>query len=182
MEPNKVIQIWERCKSQDRQAQSELYQYFSAKMYALCIRYAKDQEDAADILQNGFIKVFKKCELFEGKGSLEGWIRKVMVNTAIESHRKNKVRFLSTEELTGHEIEQAGSFSLTHLDYKDLLALIKKLPMGYRTVFNLYAIEGYNHKEIAEMLEISEGSSKSQLSRARSWLKERIQKMEELGI
>ncbi|WP_404828254.1 RNA polymerase sigma factor [Sphingobacterium cellulitidis] len=151
-------------------------------MYALCIRYAKDQEDAADILQNGFIKVFKKCELFEGKGSLEGWIRKVMVNTAIESHRKNKVRFLSTEELTGHEIEQAGSFSLTHLDYKDLLALIKKLPMGYRTVFNLYAIEGYNHKEIAEMLEISEGSSKSQLSRARSWLKERIQKMEELGI
>ncbi|OYD46338.1 RNA polymerase [Sphingobacterium cellulitidis] len=182
MEPNKVIQIWERCKSQDRQAQSELYQYFSAKMYALCIRYAKDQDDAADILQNGFIKVFKKCELFEGKGSLEGWIRKVMVNTAIESHRKNKVRFLSTEELTGHEIEQAGSFSLTHLDYKDLLALIKKLPMGYRTVFNLYAIEGYNHKEIAEMLEISEGSSKSQLSRARSWLKERIQKMEELGI
>ncbi|GGE25353.1 RNA polymerase sigma factor [Sphingobacterium cellulitidis] len=151
-------------------------------MYALCIRYAKDQDDAADILQNGFIKVFKKCELFEGKGSLEGWIRKVMVNTAIESHRKNKVRFLSTEELTGHEIEQAGSFSLTHLDYKDLLVLIKKLPMGYRTVFNLYAIEGYNHKEIAEMLEISEGSSKSQLSRARSWLKERIQKMEELGI
>lgn len=182
MEPYKVIQIWERCKSQDRQAQSELYQYFSAKMYALCIRYAKDQDDAADILQNGFIKVFKKCELFEGKGSLEGWIRRVMVNTAIESHRKNKVRFLSTDELTGHEIEQAGSFSLTHLDYKDLLALIKKLPMGYRTVFNLYAIEGYNHKEIAEMLEISEGSSKSQLSRARSWLKERIQKMEELGI
>lgn len=182
MEPNKVIQIWERCKSQDRQAQSELYQYFSAKMYALCIRYAKDQDDAADILQNGFIKVFRKCELFEGKGSLEGWIRKVMVNTAIESHRKNKVRFLSTDELTGQEIDQAGSFSLTHLDYKDLLALIKKLPMGYRTVFNLYAIEGYNHKEIAEMLEISEGSSKSQLSRARSWLKERIQKMEELGI
>jgi len=120
--------------------------------------------------------------MYEGKGSLEGWIRKVMVNTAIENHRKNKIRFLSTDELTGREIENAGSFSLNHLDYKDLLNLIKKLPLGYRTVFNLYAIEGYNHKEIADMLEISEGSSKSQLSRARTWLKERIQKMEELGI
>lgn len=182
MEPNKVIHIWERCKSRERQAQSELYQYFSPKMYALCLRYAKNQDEAADILQNGFIKVFNKCELYEGKGSLEGWIRRVMVNTAIESHRKNKVHFLSTDELSGKELEQVGTFSLNHLDYKDLLALIKKLPMGYRTVFNLYAIEGYNHKEIADMLDISEGSSKSQLSRARVWLKERIQKMEELGI
>lgn len=177
-----MIQIWEKCKSKDRQAQSELYQYFASKMYSLCLRYARDQDEANDILQNGFIKVFSKCEMYEGKGSLEGWIRKVMVNTAIENHRKNKIRFLSTDELTGREIENAGSFSLNHLDYKDLLNLIKKLPLGYRTVFNLYAIEGYNHKEIADMLEISEGSSKSQLSRARTWLKERIQKMEELGI
>ncbi len=177
-----MIHIWEKCKSKDRQAQTELYQLFAPKMYAVCLRYARDQDEANDILQNGFIKVFTKCELFEGKGSLEGWIRKVMVNTAIENHRKNKIRFLSTEELNPNEFEKTDSFSLNHLDYKDLLALIKKLPLGYRTVFNLYAIEGFNHKEIAEMLNISEGSSKSQLSRARTWLKERIIKMEELGI
>lgn len=151
-------------------------------MYAICLRYSRDQDEANDILQNGFIKVFNKCELFEGKGSLEGWIRRVMVNTAIENHRKNKVKFISTDELSGHDMVLSSPSSLTNLNYKDLLELIKKLPIGYRTVFNLYAIEGYNHKEIGEMLEISEGSSKSQLSRARSWLKDRIEKMEELGI
>jgi RNA polymerase sigma factor (sigma-70 family) len=177
-----VIHIWERCKSNDRQAQSELYNLFASKMYALCLRYARDQDEANDMLQNGFIKVFRKCEMYEGKGSLEGWIRRVMVNTAIESLRKNKIQFLSTDQLTAREMEFSSTASLNHLDYKDLLNIIKRLPMGYRTVFNLYAIEGYNHKEISEMLNISEGSSKSQLSRARNWLKERIQKMEELGI
>ena len=177
-----MIHIWERCMSKERQAQSELYQLFAPKMYAVCLRYARDQDEANDILQNGFIKVFSKGHLYEGKGSLEGWIRRIMVNTAIESHRSNKIIFLSTEELEREEIGKIATFSVNHLDYKDLLALIKKLPMGYRTVFNLYAIEGYNHKEIASMLAISEGSSKSQLSRARTWLKERIQKMEELGI
>lgn len=182
MEPKNVIQIWEKCKSKNRQAQSELYHLFSSKMYAVCLRYARDQDEASDILQNGFIKVFQKCELFEGTGSLEGWIRKVMVNTAIETYRKNKVQFLSTEDISGYEMNLSTSSSLHQLDYKDLLELIKQLPVGYRTVFNLYAIEGYNHKEIGEMLSISEGSSKSQLSRARTWLKDRIQKMEELGI
>ncbi len=177
-----MIHIWEKCKSRDRQAQSELYKIFAPKMYAICLRYSRDQDEANDILQNGFIKVFNKCELFEGKGSLEGWIRRVMVNTAIENHRKNKVKFISTDELSGHDMVLSSPSSLTNLNYKDLLELIKKLPIGYRTVFNLYAIEGYNHKEIGEMLEISEGSSKSQLSRARSWLKDRIEKMEELGI
>lgn len=177
-----MIHIWEKCKSRDRQAQSELYKIFAPKMYAICLRYSRDQDEANDILQNGFIKVFNKCELFEGKGSLEGWIRRVMVNTAIENHRKNKVKFISTDDLSGHDVALSSPSSLTNLNYKDLLELIKKLPIGYRTVFNLYAIEGYNHKEIGEMLEISEGSSKSQLSRARSWLKDRIEKMEELGI
>ena len=177
-----MIHIWERCRSQERQAQSELYHLFAPKMYAVCLRYARDKDEANDILQNGFIKVFSKCELYHGNGSLEGWIRRVIVNTAIEDLRKNKIKFLSTDDLPGNQIDYSSSSTLENLDYKDLLNLIKMLPMGYRTVFNLYAIEGYNHKEIAKMLEISEGSSKSQLSRARTWLKERIQKMEELGI
>lgn len=182
MEPNNALQIWEKCKSQNRQAQSELYQLFSAKMYAVCLRYTTHQDEANDILQNGFIKVFSKCHLFDQKGSLEGWIRKIMVHTAIESFRKQKVQILSQDEISEAEWENAGSFSANPLDYKDLMTLIMALPIGYRTVFNLYAIEGYSHKEIAGMLNISEGNSKSQLSRARQWLKERLQKMEELGI
>ncbi|MVZ65634.1 sigma-70 family RNA polymerase sigma factor [Sphingobacterium sp. DK4209] len=182
MEPEKIIHIWDRCKNNDRKAQAELYQLFAPKMYAICLRYARDTFEAEDMLQQGFIKVFTKSALFDGTGVLEGWIRRIMVNTAIESYRKNKLSFISTDQVSTTELAGHASLQLNNLDYKDLLRLIKDLPLGYKTVFNLYAIEGYNHREIAELLQISEGNSKSQLSRARQWLRERILKMEELGI
>lgn len=150
-------------------------------MYAVCLRYAEHVEAAQDILQNGFIKVFGKAAHFEGKGSLEGWIRRIMMNTAIEHYRKNKKMLYATDSLSDQEYEIGVESHLEQLNYKDLLALIQELPLGYRTVFNLFAIEGYNHKEIAELLEISEGNSKSQLSRARSALKEKLKKIEEIS-
>ena len=179
MEPAKLLHTWKECLSNNGKAQSELYQYFAPKMYAVCLRFAENAESAQDILQNGFIKVFSKGQNFEGKGSLEGWIRKVMLNSAIEYYRKNKVVFQTTDSISEDHHELPADFDMHGLGYKDLLNMIKELPIGYRTVFNLYAIEGYNHKEIAEMLDMSEGTSKSQLSRARQWLKEKLKKMEE---
>ncbi|WP_437920590.1 RNA polymerase sigma factor [Sphingobacterium sp. LRF_L2] len=173
--------IWTKCLKGDRKAQFQLYQLLSKKMYAVCIRYAPNEAAAKDILQLGFIKVFQKCHYFENKGSLEGWIRKIMVNTAIENHRKNNLSYLEPVDEQHHTIPSTDS-SQDNLLYNDLLTLIKSLPIGYRTIFNLYAIEGYSHREIAEMLSISEGNSKSQLSRARQWLKDKLLKMEDLEI
>ncbi|MGO3806490.1 MAG: RNA polymerase sigma factor [Sphingobacterium sp.] len=177
MEKNNLTTIWKGCIAGDRKAQFRLYQIFSNKMFALCLRYSKDEDQAQDILQLGFIKVFKKAHLFNEQGSLEGWIRRIMVNTAIEAYRRNAVKF--TEPLEQQHTEIAESLQTPdNLDYQDLLALIKMLPLSYRTVFNLYAIEGYSHREIAEMLTITQTNSKSQLSRARKWLKERLVQLE----
>lgn len=165
--------VWQACKEQNRKAQALLYNYFSKKMLVVCLRYAHSTLEAEDILQNGFVKVFTKHHLYDGTGSLEGWIKRIMVNTAVETYRKNKVTFsdISLEEST---LPVASDLSADKTSYKDLLALITQLPTGYRTVFNLYAIEGYSHKEIADMLLISEGNSKSQLSRARQWLQHKL--------
>lgn len=171
--------IWQGCKNADRKAQYELYQYFSAKMHAVCLRYAKDSQEAEDILQAGFVKVFTKHDWFDGRGSLEGWIRRIMVNLAIETHRKNKIKFVDVEDHAS--INVYSSIGIDQSNYQDLMALVRRLPIGYKTIFNLYAIEGYSHKEISEMLQISEGNSKSQLSRARAWLKDRITQMEKIG-
>lgn len=173
---------WKGCKEQDRKAQSALYHHFSGKMMAVCMRYAIDRNEAEDILQMGFIKVFTKHHLFEGSGSLEGWIRRIMVNTAIELHRKKKISYQDFGE--EHSIAQKieSDISSDQTGYKDLLRLIHELPINYKTIFNMYAIEGFSHKEIAEALQITETNSKSQLSRARSWLKQRLSKMEELGL
>lgn len=137
------------------------------------MRYAKTTLEAEDILQNGFIKIFTKHHLYNGSGSLEGWMKKIMVNTAIENYRKNQTN--NTESLDNTFSTQLESpLNADHTSYKDLLALIQELPTGYRTIFNLYIIEGYSHKEIADLLGISEGNSKSQLSRARQWLQAKI--------
>lgn len=147
-------------------------------MYAVCLRYAPDELTAKDILQVGFIKVFKKCQQFENNGSIEGWIRKIMVNTAIEEHRKRKNFLLEPVDDVHNELP-ATTASTDDIHYKDLLAIVQTLPAGYRTVFNMYAIDGYSHREIAEQMGITESSSKSQLSRARQWLKDRLLKMED---
>ena len=145
-------------------------------MFVVCLRYAKDSLEAEDILQIGFVKVFTKGHLFSENGSLEGWIRRIMVNTAIEIQRKNKIAYVeSLDNDIIHEIPNNNATDQIH--YKDLMSIVHQLPIGYRTVFNLYAVEGYTHKEIAEMLGINEGTSKSQLSHARKMLQELVNKM-----
>lgn len=159
------------CIEGSRKMQEELYSRFSSKMYAVCLRYASDAEEAQDILQEGFIKVYKKLDSFRGDGSFEGWVRRIFVNTAIEHFRRRRYLQPVTER-EENTIEGKSVSALDGLAEKDILALIQQLSPGYRTVFNMYVIEGYSHKEIGEMLGISEGTSKSQLSRAKVILQE----------
>ncbi len=173
--------VWEGCKKQDRKAQEALYHHFSSKMFAVCLRYAKDHLEAEDMLQMGFVKVYTKHHLYDGAGSLEGWIRRVIVNTAIEVYRKRKIMYVDLEEEGIGASKMVSTFQADQTAYKDLLQLVNQLPINYKTIFNLYAIEGFSHKEIADSLSITETNSKSQLSRARSWLKERLLKMDNIS-
>ena len=167
----------EGCKAGTRKMQEALYQQTASKMLVVCMRYAKDRMEAEDVLQMGFIKIFQKIGEYRGDGSFEGWMRRVMVNTAIESYRKN-LRTLNVVPIEDAYEQPGVGFDFSRLGMQDLLKVIQKLSDGYRMVFNMYIIEGYSHKEIAETLGISEGASKSQLSRARAILREEIIKME----
>ena len=160
---------------QDPKAQTRLYEKFSSKMLAVCTRYVGDKMEAEDVMIDGFMRVFDKIDQFTFQGSFEGWIRKIMVNEALMYVRSKKMIIVDLEYAT--EETSDSSFS-TDLEAADLMKLIEELPVGYRTVFNLYAIEGYNHLEIGEMLGISEGTSKSQLSRARAMLQAKLLKLE----
>jgi len=153
--------------------QEELYRRFSPRMYGVCLRYAGSAEEAQDILQEGFIKVYKKLDSYRGEGSFEGWIRRIFVNTAIEHFRRKTYQQPITER---HEATVEGKYLsvLDTLAEKDIMKLIQQLSPGYRTVFNLYVVEGYTHKEISDMLDISEGTSKSQLSRAKVILQDLV--------
>jgi RNA polymerase sigma-70 factor (ECF subfamily) len=172
-----INELLEGCKAGNRKMQEALYRQTASKMLVVCMRYAKDRMEAEDVLQMGYIKVFQKVNEYRGDGAFEGWIRKVMVNTAIESYRKN-LRSLNVVPIEDAYDQPSTGFDFSRLGMQDLLKLIQKLADGYRMVFNMYIIEGYSHKEIAETLGISEGASKSQLSRARAILKEEIIKME----
>ena len=177
-------ELMEGCKLGNRQMQELLYRQTSAKMLAVCMRYAKDQMEAEDVLQLGYIKIFNKIKEFKNEGSFEGWIRKIMVNTAIESYRKN-LRMLNVVPIEEAYEQPSGPDGYRDvfgsLGMQDLIKLIQNLADGYRMVFNMYVIEGYSHKEIAETLGISEGTSKSQLSRARIILQQQILKLEGFG-
>ncbi|WP_090498835.1 RNA polymerase sigma factor [Pedobacter terrae] len=175
-----INDLMEGCKAGDRKMQELLYKQTASKMLAVCMRYAKDRMEAEDVLQMGYIKVFQKIKEYRGEGSFEGWIRRVMVNTAIESYRKN-LRSLNVVEIDEAYEQPSTGFDFSRLGMQDLMKVIQKLADGYRMVFNMYVIEGYSHKEISETLGISEGASKSQLSRARAILKEEIIKMEGFG-
>ncbi len=154
------------CQKGDPKAQRRLYEKFSTKMLGVCFRYVHDDFEAEEIMIEGFVKVFEKIHTFKMEGSFEGWIRRIMVNEALMYLRSNKKAQLETSyEQVLYEPEPQ-QFS-TSLETEDLLKLIEALPTGYRTVFNLYAIEGFSHAEIAETLGITESTSKSQLSRAR---------------
>jgi RNA polymerase sigma factor (sigma-70 family) len=177
LEPN-LTDVIKGCRLGNRKAQEVLYKLFAAKMLGVCMRYATDKMEAEDMLQNGFIKVFGRMKDYRGEGSFEGWVRRIMVHSAIEYYRKHhKMMQLVEMDVAGAEqlVNPAGA---SNLEAKDLLAIIQTLSPGYRMVFNMYAIEGYSHKEIAEVMNISEGASKSQLSRARAILKEMVNKLE----
>lgn len=164
----------EGCIQGNRKMQHELYNRFASKMYAVCLRYAGNAEEAEDILQEGFIKVFNKIGSFRSEGSFEGWIRRIFVNTAIEHFRKK----IYLQPITDYEEDTVEGKYLSVLDSlaeKDIIQLVQQLSPGYRTVFNMYVVEGYTHKQIAEALNISEGTSKSQLSRAKLILQDMVQ-------
>lgn len=171
-------ELIKRCRSGERKAQELLYKQFAAKMLGVCCRYATDRMEAEDMLQNGFIRVFQKMDDYRGDGSFEGWIRRIMVHSSIEYYRKHHKMMQVVELDDAHSHASTNPLATAKLAAADLLHLIQQLPPGYRIVFNLFAIEGYTHKEIADMTGITEGASKSQLSRARTVLKEQITKME----
>lgn len=161
------------CLREDRRCQEQLYHRYSRRMYAVCLRYARHELEAQDMLQEGFIRVFDKLPGFRLEGSLEGWIRRIMVHTAINHYRKLSFK----NEKFGLERlpeEPVSSTALEQLGERELLALVAGLPDGYRMVFNLYAIEGYDHAEIAEILGCGESTSRSQLSKARKMLQMKI--------
>lgn len=169
------------CIKGDRQAQKVIFSFYSGKMLTLCIRYARHRQEAEDIFQDGFIKVFKNLHHFEYTGSLEGWIRRIMVNTALKHNLKKSVanEQIGLESVT-EETGLPEVFSI--LSEEELIRLISGLPDGYRTIFNLYAIEGYSHKEISEMMGIEESTSRSQLVKARRMLQEKVIKMHKIAV
>lgn len=164
------------CRKGDAKSQHNLYMQFSAAMYGLCLQYASSEEDAKDILQDGFVKVFKKIGQVKEAKALPGWIRRVMINTALEKYR-SQVHLKSINEDPGISEREVIDDTLSALEAESIIGLVRSLTPQYRMVFSLFAIEGYNHKEIAEMLNISEGTSKSNLSRARSILQEKVKNM-----
>jgi RNA polymerase sigma factor (sigma-70 family) len=158
----------------DRRMQEELYKRFAPKMYAVCLRYANNPDDAQDLLQEGFIKVYRNLHRFRAEGSFEGWVRRVFVNTSIEHFRKKSTQLSSVSEKEENTIEDVDITALDSLAEQDIINIVQELSPGYRTVFNLYVVEGYSHKEIGELLGISEGTSKSQLARAKSILQKKV--------
>jgi RNA polymerase sigma factor (sigma-70 family) len=167
----------EQCKQGKRHAQQEIYSRYSRKMFGVCFRYLKNDFDAEEVLVTSFTKIFEKIDKFDGKGSFEGWIRKLTVNEALMYLRKHKKFQVQIDDEHFTNDGKYEHFEGT-LEAEDLMKLIEKLPTGYNTVFNLYAIEGYSHKEISEMMGITEGTSKSQLSRARSLLQKYLAESE----
>ena len=165
--------LLEMAKNGDEKAFRAIYDALSGKMYSLCLRYAGNPNDANDYFQDGIIRVYKNLAAYKGAGSFEGWARKIFVNTCLDHiNKKQKLSYTEiNEEITVETSELTGVEKLTQAD---LFKLIQQLPHGYRTVVNLYLVEDYNHKEISEMLGISEGTSKSQLSRAKTLLQKSI--------
>jgi RNA polymerase sigma-70 factor (ECF subfamily) len=167
-------ELIDRCLQGNPKAQEILYKQYSPRMYGICLRYAQNTLEADDILQEAFIKVFKYLSDFNHEGSFEGWIRRIVINTAINYYR-SKIREWDEVSIdrAGHE-NDLKSTDIDKMTRDDLLNIIRELPEGYRVVFNLYVIEGYNHQEIGKLLNISENTSKSQLSRARVVLQQKI--------
>ena len=171
------------CLQENAACQKAVFQLFSSRMLGVSNRYARNSADAEDIVQDAFIKVFSKIEQFKFEGSFEGWIRRIVVNTALKKYALRRYE----KEVVGYEIKDKDEGRLDplaygHLSEKDLLNLINTLPDGYRLIFNLYVIEGYQHDEIAEMLGIQSGTSRSQLVKARNMLQKQIIQLQKVAV
>lgn len=169
-------EIIEGCIKENIIFQEKLYQLFCRKMMGVCLRYASSREEAEDVLQEGFIKVFDKIKTFRADGPLEAWIRRIVVNCAINQIHRNKWQSLSSDidNIQDFQVSTPESIS-DKMNANDLLKIIDKLPPGYKMVFNMFAIEGYGHKEISDMLKISESTSKSQYLKARKYIRELLE-------
>ena len=170
----------ESCIKGDRAAQKAFYDRLAPRMFPLCIRYVGDRTLAEDILQDGFVTLFTRLDSYKGDGSFEGWARRIFVTTALMSLRKKDALKMSDDLEAAKGVRTETASQVQNIGYKELMSLIMTLPPGFRTVFNMYAIEGYSHKEIGEMLGISETTSRTQLSRARIWLQNKIKEREDV--
>ena len=165
-------QLIENCKINDTKAQSELYKLFSSKLFAVCLKYSRNYAEAEDNLQDAFLTIFKKIDQYKSKGSFEGWLKRVAINTVLQQYRNEKVFEIVNENIIDTVEIEVDEETLS-IDY--LLQIIQELPDRYRLVFNLYVLDGYSHKDIASMLDINIGTSKSNLARARQILKQTIE-------
>ncbi|TXG37102.1 RNA polymerase sigma factor [Seonamhaeicola maritimus] len=165
-------QLIENCKINDTKAQGELYKLFSIKLFSICLKYSRNYAEAEDNLQDAFLTIFNKIEQYKHKGSFEGWLKRITVNTALQRYRNEKVFDIINENVI-EDVEIEVDEDVFSLDF--LLKIIQELPDRYRLVFNLYVLDGYSHKDIADMLSINVGTSKSNLARARQILKQNIE-------
>ncbi len=168
-------ELLESCKKGDRKAQKSLYDLLAPKMMALCMRYAGSRELAEDLLQDGFVTLFSKMGNFKNEGSFEGWARRVFVTTCLMYLRKNDVLRMSEDISEARKLSSSEPGQMEEISYRELMSLVMELPPGFRAVFNMYAVEGYSHKDISEQLGISETTSRTQFSRARTWLRKRLE-------
>jgi RNA polymerase sigma factor (sigma-70 family) len=163
------------CLQQDREAQRKLYRTFYGYAMSICVRYSKSNEEAREVLNDGFMKVFTKIEKYDNEKSFKGWLRRVMINTALDNYRHNYKHYYHRD--LEEADQETTAENITHqLNHADLMQLVQRLSPGYRAVFNLYAIDGYTHEEISEALDISVGTSKSNLSKARANLQAMLKK------
>ncbi len=164
-------ELIKKCIQKDTKAQEQLYRLYANTLFSVSLKYARNYTEAEDILQDGFITIFDKLNQFKHKGSFEGWLKRIVINTALQRYRKQKVfNIVNEEQIEEHEV----FVDEDDISLQFLLKIVQELPDRYRLVFNMYALDGYSHKEIASMLEISEGTSKSNLARARMILKQKV--------
>jgi len=170
-----MLLFLEGCKQQNRESQRMLYKHHYAYAMSICLRYSKTKEEAKEIMNDGFMKVFLKIDQYNPQTSFLGWLRRIMINTAIDHYRK-EVKHYNQVSIDAEQPFVTSASAMEELGYQELITLVQQLTPAYRAVFNLYAIDGYNHKEIGDILNISEGTSKSNLSKAREVLRNKIQK------
>lgn len=177
MDGDRAVELIDRCVAGDRAAQREMYNLLAPRFFPVCIRYVGDRTVAEDLLQDGFVALFSKLDTYSGSGSFDGWARRIFINTCLMYLRKNDALRGSSDITEARKLHTEDETPVQAIGYKELMRLVTEMPVGFRTVFNLYVMEGFSHKEIAEALQITESTSRTQLSRGRIWLQTRIKEL-----